>query len=113
MSSHGFAQNQLILWKYPALTKVAELTGQFASCVLLIVNLQCYQLLLLFVFVACSIIVFEILFSLIHKQIFGKLRINVINSASYNKSKLSMSCCFTAVFGLKRIFRVIHHYMSF
>ena len=28
MSSHGFAQNQLILWKYPGMTKVAELTGE-------------------------------------------------------------------------------------
>ena len=27
VSSHGFAQNQLILWKYPSMTKVAELTG--------------------------------------------------------------------------------------
>jgi cell division cycle protein 20 (cofactor of APC complex) len=27
VSSHGFAHNQLIVWKYPTLTKVAELTG--------------------------------------------------------------------------------------
>ena len=27
LSSHGFAQNQLCLWKYPSLAKVAELTG--------------------------------------------------------------------------------------
>lgn len=30
VSSHGFAQNQLILWKYPSMTKVAELTGHTA-----------------------------------------------------------------------------------
>ncbi|XP_052774449.1 cell division cycle protein 20 homolog [Mya arenaria] len=27
VSSHGFALNQLTIWKYPAMTKVAELTG--------------------------------------------------------------------------------------
>lgn len=30
ISSHGFAQNQLIIWKYPSLSKVAELTGHTA-----------------------------------------------------------------------------------
>jgi cell division cycle protein 20 (cofactor of APC complex) len=33
LSSHGFAQNQLILWKYPSMVKMAELTGH-TSCVL-------------------------------------------------------------------------------
>lgn len=27
LSSHGFAQNQLCLWKYPTMAKVAEMTG--------------------------------------------------------------------------------------
>ncbi|GMH19108.1 hypothetical protein Nepgr_020949 [Nepenthes gracilis] len=27
LSSHGFTQNQLILWKYPSMVKMAELTG--------------------------------------------------------------------------------------
>ena len=27
VSSHGFSHNQLILWKYPSMVKVAELTG--------------------------------------------------------------------------------------
>ena len=27
LSSHGFAQNQLILWKYPSMTKIKELSG--------------------------------------------------------------------------------------
>ena len=27
LSSHGFYHNQLILWKYPSMTKMAELTG--------------------------------------------------------------------------------------
>eukprot|EP00658_Telonema_sp_P-2_P058585 TRINITY_DN4709_c0_g1_i1.p1 TRINITY_DN4709_c0_g1~~TRINITY_DN4709_c0_g1_i1.p1 ORF type:complete len:211 (+),score=41.92 TRINITY_DN4709_c0_g1_i1:176-808(+) len=27
LSSHGFSQNQLTLWKYPTMTKVTELTG--------------------------------------------------------------------------------------
>lgn len=27
ITSHGFALNQLTIWKYPAMTKVAELTG--------------------------------------------------------------------------------------
>lgn len=30
ISSHGFALNQLTIWKYPSLTKVAELTGHTA-----------------------------------------------------------------------------------
>lgn len=30
VSSHGFAKNQLILWKYPSLSKVTELTGHTA-----------------------------------------------------------------------------------
>lgn len=27
LSSHGFTQNQLTLWKYPSMVKIAELTG--------------------------------------------------------------------------------------
>lgn len=27
LSSHGFSKNQLCLWKYPSLVKVAEMTG--------------------------------------------------------------------------------------
>lgn len=27
VSSHGFSQNQLIVWKYPSMVKIAELTG--------------------------------------------------------------------------------------
>jgi cell division cycle protein 20 (cofactor of APC complex) len=30
LSSHGFSQNQLCLWKYPTMTKMAELTGHTA-----------------------------------------------------------------------------------
>ena len=30
LSSHGFSQNQLCLWKYPSMAKVAELTGHSA-----------------------------------------------------------------------------------
>jgi cell division cycle protein 20 (cofactor of APC complex) len=30
LSSHGFSQNQLTLWKYPTMTKVKELTGHTA-----------------------------------------------------------------------------------
>ncbi|CAH1775934.1 unnamed protein product [Owenia fusiformis] len=30
ISGHGFAQNQLCIWKYPTMTKVAELTGHTA-----------------------------------------------------------------------------------
>lgn len=29
ISSHGFAHYQLIIWKYPSMTKVAEMTGLF------------------------------------------------------------------------------------
>jgi WD40 repeat protein len=31
LSSHGFYHNQLILWKYPSMTKMAELTGLLES----------------------------------------------------------------------------------
>lgn len=27
MSTHGYSQNQILVWKYPALTQVAKLTG--------------------------------------------------------------------------------------
>lgn len=27
VSSHGFSQNQLVVWKYPTMTRIAELTG--------------------------------------------------------------------------------------
>ena len=30
VSSHGFSHNQLILWKYPSMVKMAELTGHTA-----------------------------------------------------------------------------------
>ena len=30
LSSHGFSQNQLCLWKYPSMVKVKELTGHTA-----------------------------------------------------------------------------------
>ena len=30
LSSHGFSQNQLCLWKYPSMAKVKELTGHTA-----------------------------------------------------------------------------------
>lgn len=31
VSGHGFAQNQLVLWKYPTMTKVAELQGRWTG----------------------------------------------------------------------------------
>jgi cell division cycle protein 20 (cofactor of APC complex) len=27
ISSHGYSNNELIIWKYPGLAKIAELTG--------------------------------------------------------------------------------------
>eukprot|EP00061_Rhincodon_typus_P017606 g46374.t1 len=30
VSGHGFSQNQLVIWKYPSLSKVAELKGHQA-----------------------------------------------------------------------------------
>lgn len=30
LSSHGFSQNQLCLWKYPSMAKIAEFTGHTA-----------------------------------------------------------------------------------
>lgn len=31
ISGHGFAQNQLVIWKYPTMAKVAELKGRCLS----------------------------------------------------------------------------------
>jgi len=39
ISSHGFALNQLTIWKYPAMNKVAELTGTAQSVTSLIIEL--------------------------------------------------------------------------
>jgi cell division cycle protein 20 (cofactor of APC complex) len=30
VSSHGFSQNQLIVWKYPGMQKIIELTGSIS-----------------------------------------------------------------------------------
>lgn len=29
VSAHGYAHNSVVIWKYPSLTKVAELNGKF------------------------------------------------------------------------------------
>ena len=34
ISGHGFAQNQLVIWKYPTMAKVAELKGHTARVLL-------------------------------------------------------------------------------
>jgi cell division cycle protein 20 (cofactor of APC complex) len=31
VSSHGFSQNQLCVWKYPSMAKIAEMTGMHAA----------------------------------------------------------------------------------
>lgn len=31
ISGHGFAQNQLVIWKYPTMAKVAELKGRWLN----------------------------------------------------------------------------------
>jgi cell division cycle protein 20 (cofactor of APC complex) len=36
VSGHGFSQNQLTVWKYPSLTKVADLTGHSSRVLLLV-----------------------------------------------------------------------------
>ncbi|EEZ98810.1 cell division cycle protein 20 homolog [Tribolium castaneum] len=38
ISGHGFANNELIIWKYPAMTKVAELTGHTARVLHLVMS---------------------------------------------------------------------------
>ncbi|XP_063241197.1 cell division cycle protein 20 homolog isoform X2 [Bacillus rossius redtenbacheri] len=38
VSGHGFANNQLIIWNYPALTKVAELTGHMSRVLQLAIS---------------------------------------------------------------------------
>jgi cell division cycle protein 20 (cofactor of APC complex) len=43
LSSHGFTQNQLTLWKYPSMVKMAELTGH-TSRVLFMAQVLLYEL---------------------------------------------------------------------
>jgi len=38
VTGHGFSQNQLTIWKYPSLTKVADLTGHTSRVLLLVVS---------------------------------------------------------------------------
>lgn len=38
VSGHGFANNQLVIWKYPGLSKVAELTGHTARVLHLVMS---------------------------------------------------------------------------
>ena len=40
VSTHGYSQNQILLWKYPSLTQVAKLTGH-SYRVLYLVSLTC------------------------------------------------------------------------
>lgn len=45
MSGHGFAHDKVIIWKYPSLTKVAELEGKFeiVICVVTLLSVKCYN----------------------------------------------------------------------
>lgn len=43
VSTHGYSQNQILVWKYPSLTQVAKLTGH-SYRVLYLVSL-CWQVL--------------------------------------------------------------------
>lgn len=40
VSTHGYSQNQILVWKYPSLTQVAKLTGH-SYRVLYLVSIQC------------------------------------------------------------------------
>lgn len=51
LSSHGFTQNQLTLWKYPSMVKVAELTGH-TSRVLFMAQVNSHDL---FVHIFCAV----------------------------------------------------------
>jgi cell division cycle protein 20 (cofactor of APC complex) len=43
LSSHGFTQNQLTLWKYPSMVKMAELTGHTSRVLFMAqVNSPCH-----------------------------------------------------------------------
>ena len=42
LSSHGFSQNQLCLWKYPSMAKVGEFTGHSAR-VLHMARVRCQR----------------------------------------------------------------------
>ena len=45
LSSHGFSQNQLCLWKYPSMVKMAEFTGHTARVLHLArVRVMCFNL---------------------------------------------------------------------
>lgn len=45
MSTHGYSQNQILVWKYPSLTQVAKLTGH-SYRVLYLVSLPSWALFL-------------------------------------------------------------------
>jgi WD40 repeat protein len=47
VSSHGFAHNQLILWKYPTMAKVAELTGKLRKALQKVTNCRNIKILIL------------------------------------------------------------------
>lgn len=38
MSTHGYSQNQILVWKYPSLTQVAKLTGHSYRVLYLVRN---------------------------------------------------------------------------
>lgn len=42
MSTHGYSQNQILVWKYPSLTQVAKLTGH-SYRVLYLVSLRSWE----------------------------------------------------------------------
>lgn len=43
VSTHGYSQNQILVWKYPSLTQVAKLTGH-SYRVLYLVSIHCVYL---------------------------------------------------------------------
>ena len=56
LSSHGFSQNQLTLWKYPSMVKMAELTGH-TSRVLFMAQVL-YELSMKFFLISLKIFIF-------------------------------------------------------
>ena len=70
LSSHGFTQNQLTLWKYPSMVKIQELTGH-TSRVLYMAQVLIILLVNLFIFIfwiSCKVLILILLSSQFRAQ---------------------------------------------
>ena len=41
VSTHGYSQNQILLWRYPSMSQIAKLTGHTTRVLYLVIMQQC------------------------------------------------------------------------